>query len=296
MNYAVFYFTKTKCNFGFSLKISSRNLKLPSTPDVEYPPELLNTPDREEIKSIHQYLKQQSLPGPSSLATYSSSASTSAIPLAVSSNQQQQQQKSTVIPSTTVPDSVTIVTSVTTAIVSSFPSSTTSIAKSSTSSTICSPSTSALSLPSINRQHMISTPNIPANRKFIETHQISSIASRKAISTPESSQTDSDDVSPQIQRKRKTNHGREILPRFSISIEDEHSGTSSSENAYTKENHLPISHVTPSSSIGGSNDNVITVGKHRSRSVIKSASALGLSLMVSTGICHYMLFFFKSNY
>lgn len=43
------------------------------------------------------------------------------------------------------------------------------------------------------------------------------------ISTPESSQTDSDDVSPQIQRKRK-NTQRDMLPRFSISIEDEQSG------------------------------------------------------------------------
>lgn len=44
------------------------------------------------------------------------------------------------------------------------------------------------------------------------------------ISTPDSSQTDSDDVSPQIQRKRKNTHQRDILPRFSVSIEDEQSG------------------------------------------------------------------------
>lgn len=44
------------------------------------------------------------------------------------------------------------------------------------------------------------------------------------ISTPDSSQTDSDDVSPQIQRKRKNTHQRDMLPRFSISIEDEFSG------------------------------------------------------------------------
>lgn len=47
---------------------------------------------------------------------------------------------------------------------------------------------------------------------------------RKKFSTPDSSQTDSDDVSPQIQRKRKSAHQRDILPRFSISIEDDHSG------------------------------------------------------------------------
>lgn len=40
-------------------------------------------------------------------------------------------------------------------------------------------------------------------------------------STPDSSQTESDDVSPQIQRKRHT-HSRDKLPRFSISVDDEH--------------------------------------------------------------------------
>lgn len=39
-------------------------------------------------------------------------------------------------------------------------------------------------------------------------------------STPESSQTESDDISPQIQRKRH-NHNRDKLPRFSISFDDE---------------------------------------------------------------------------
>lgn len=42
-----------------------------------------------------------------------------------------------------------------------------------------------------------------------------------SLSTPESSQTESDDVSPQIQRKRHS-HTRDKLPRFSISIDDEH--------------------------------------------------------------------------
>lgn len=36
--------------------------------------------------------------------------------------------------------------------------------------------------------------------------------------TPDSSQTESDDVSPQIQRKRRL---RENVPRFSISADDE---------------------------------------------------------------------------
>lgn len=41
------------------------------------------------------------------------------------------------------------------------------------------------------------------------------------LSTPDSSQTESEDISPQIQRKRHT-HSRDKLPRFSISIDDEH--------------------------------------------------------------------------
>lgn len=43
-------------------------------------------------------------------------------------------------------------------------------------------------------------------------------------STPESSQTESDDISPQIQRKRHA-HARDKLPRFSISFDDESNTT-----------------------------------------------------------------------
>lgn len=41
------------------------------------------------------------------------------------------------------------------------------------------------------------------------------------LSTPDSSQTESEDISPQIQRKRHV-HSRDKLPRFSICIDDEH--------------------------------------------------------------------------
>lgn len=41
------------------------------------------------------------------------------------------------------------------------------------------------------------------------------------LSTPDSSQTESEDISPQIQRKRHT-HSRDKLPRFSISVDDEY--------------------------------------------------------------------------
>lgn len=42
-----------------------------------------------------------------------------------------------------------------------------------------------------------------------------------SLSTPDSSQTESEDFSPQIQRKRHV-HSRDKLPRFSISVDDDH--------------------------------------------------------------------------
>lgn len=105
--------------------------------------------------------------------------------------------------------------------------------------------------------------------------QISLDLSLCTITTPESSQTDSDDVSPQIHRRRKGAHGRDILPKFSISVEDEHSsldaGNSSSENR----------ELSPLRRVQIPNQPV----KHKSRSVVKSASASGLSLMIPSGMC-----------
>ncbi|XP_066152920.1 microtubule-associated serine/threonine-protein kinase 3 isoform X1 [Euwallacea fornicatus] len=107
--------------------------------------------------------------------------------------------------------------------------------------------------------------------KCVESRKISLDLSLCTITTPESSQTDSDDVSPQIHRRRKAAHGRDMLPKFSISVEDEHSssldaGTSSSENRELS----PLRRVpVPSQPV-----------KHKSRSVVKSASASGLSLMI----------------
>ncbi|XP_030375087.1 microtubule-associated serine/threonine-protein kinase 3 isoform X2 [Scaptodrosophila lebanonensis] len=96
-------------------------------------------------------------------------------------------------------------------------------------------------------------------------------------STPESSQTDSDDFSPQINRKRKGVVSRDILPRFSISIEDETVGGGTSSTGITCEPH--VSHQ-PNTRDGPAGD---TFNKHhRSRSIVKSASALGLSLMASS--------------
>lgn len=145
------------------MQISSCSLKLPSTPDADYLPELLNTPDRDEIQSIHQYLKQQQ--------NYHHNKPLSSI-------------------------------------INKLP-----LSLSASTSAICS-----------NKSGNVDCKYSSDNRKFVDFHQISSQATpRKTFGTPESSQTDSDDVSPQIQRKRKTTHARDILPRFSISIDDEHS-------------------------------------------------------------------------
>lgn len=142
------YFIQIENIYIFFFQISSRPLKFPSTPDAEYFPELLSTPDREEIKTIHQYLKQQS--------------------------QQHLQQNQKTLSSLEIKGDKLSVNSV----------------KNSLDQTKV---ITALPPQSVNRQH---------------------------ISTPESSQTDSDDVSPQIQRKRKTISHKDMLPKFSISIED----------------------------------------------------------------------------
>lgn len=100
----------------------------------------------------------------------------------------------------------------------------------------------------------------------------------RTLSTPDSSQTDSDDISPQIQRKRRSAHTRDVLPKFSISMEDafEHS-------AMHLEKSLALARISA----------VPTSGKHKSRSVVKSASASGLSLMIpTTGSINFPLKFF----
>nr|CAH7766304.1 unnamed protein product [Callosobruchus chinensis] len=105
-----------------------------------------------------------------------------------------------------------------------------------------------------------------------EPKKISLDLSLCSVSTPESSQTDSDDVSPQISRKRKTGYSsQEIMPKFSISVEDDHS---SSETGVSSENRefSPLGRL----------QTALPLVKHKSRSVVKSASASGLSLVIPT--------------
>lgn len=88
------------------------------------------------------------------------------------------------------------------------------------------------------------------------------------LSTPESSQTESDDISPQIQRKRHI-HSRDKLPRLDLaaahraSVEEKNNSSTDSFESFTP---LPL----------------LPSGKQKSRSVIKSASTSGLSLVIPT--------------
>ncbi|XP_017770613.1 PREDICTED: microtubule-associated serine/threonine-protein kinase 3 isoform X2 [Nicrophorus vespilloides] len=106
-------------------------------------------------------------------------------------------------------------------------------------------------------RHSLLTPDKDESDVVTVEHRKLSNDLNRTVSTPESSQTDSDDFSPQIHRRsRKNGHSREILPKFSISVEDEHIF------------NLSTVGVSPASS------------RHKSRSVVKSASASGLSLVI----------------
>lgn len=86
---------------------------------------------------------------------------------------------------------------------------------------------SASSLPHDSGNSESSSSNVGSSMELDESKELSetrsdhaSLVHHHSLSTPESSQTESDDVSPQVQRKRRL-HTRDSLPRFSISVEDE---------------------------------------------------------------------------
>ncbi|XP_011269064.1 microtubule-associated serine/threonine-protein kinase 3 isoform X3 [Camponotus floridanus] len=99
------------------------------------------------------------------------------------------------------------------------------------------------------------------------------------LSTPDSSQTESEDISPQIQRKRHT-HSRDKLPRFSISIDDEHmlDLAAANKDAAEESKHNSSTDSFESFSIVP----MLPSARQKSRSVIKSASTSGLSLVIPT--------------
>ncbi|XP_076279988.1 microtubule-associated serine/threonine (MAST) protein kinase dop isoform X2 [Lasioglossum baleicum] len=94
------------------------------------------------------------------------------------------------------------------------------------------------------------------------------------LSTPDSSQTESEDISPQIQRKRHV-HSRDKLPRLDLVAASrdmtEDSKHNSSTDSFESFNAMPI----------------IPPVKQKSRSVIKSASTSGLSLVIPTSDFSY---------
>ncbi|XP_029678016.1 microtubule-associated serine/threonine-protein kinase 2 isoform X2 [Formica exsecta] len=89
------------------------------------------------------------------------------------------------------------------------------------------------------------------------------------LSTPDSSQTESEDISPQIQRKRHT-HSRDKLPRLDLAAANkdaiEESKHNSSTDSFESFTTIPI----------------LPSVRQKSRSVIKSASTSGLSLVIPT--------------
>ena len=133
-----------------------------------------------------------------------------------------------------------------------------------------------------------------------------------SFSTPESSQTDSEDISPLLHRRNrsKTLHGREPLPKFSIQMDEQSKAelkskmhgariphmapTRSLESTLSGPRSLPVTPRlsvepnTPSplvTSSGGSQDKGSSSSSRSRSSIVKSSSATGLSLMIPTGDC-----------
>ncbi|CAL1688614.1 unnamed protein product [Lasius platythorax] len=89
------------------------------------------------------------------------------------------------------------------------------------------------------------------------------------LSTPDSSQTESEDISPQIQRKRHT-HSRDKLPRLDLAAANKDAVEESKHNSST-DSFESLSAIPMLPSV-----------RQKSRSVIKSASTSGLSLVIPT--------------
>ncbi|KAL0101592.1 hypothetical protein PUN28_019018 [Cardiocondyla obscurior] len=94
------------------------------------------------------------------------------------------------------------------------------------------------------------------------------------LSTPDSSQTESEDISPQIQRKRHT-HSRDKLPRLDLTAANKDAADESKHNTST--DSFESINTVP----------VLPSGRQKSRSVIKSASTSGLSLVIPTSDFSY---------
>ncbi|XP_034251530.1 microtubule-associated serine/threonine-protein kinase 3 isoform X2 [Thrips palmi] len=160
----------------------------------------------------------------------------------------------------------------------------------------------ASSLPHDSGNSESSSSNVGSSMELDESKESSesrgdhaSLVHHHSLSTPESSQTESDDVSPQVQRKRRL-HTRDSLPRFSISVEDEKhminipvlKGPDRSAFVSLDERSSKVG-VRPGPSMPSTSSSTIESSpvssiKARGRPVIKSASASGLSLMIPTTV------------
>lgn len=223
---------------------------MPSTPDAEYLPELLHNitiGNDNELRLLNQFLRQSSISSPSASPASSAGSGTAYL------QQRERQPQRHSMPATT------------TAIITT---------PATPPATIVSAAAAQAAAAELHATpHSTNTALVKAAHPHPSL--IPAVAAATSRSTPESSTaTDSDDFSPQIHRKRKGVCARDILPRFSISIEDEtvSGGSSSAEN--TRE-QSPLALQHHHKSMDGH------LGKHRSRSIVKSASALGLSLMSS---------------
>uniref|UniRef100_A0A0K2V2B8 non-specific serine/threonine protein kinase n=1 Tax=Lepeophtheirus salmonis TaxID=72036 RepID=A0A0K2V2B8_LEPSM len=125
----------------------------------------------------------------------------------------------------------------------------------------------------------------------------SSLGLLKPIITPDSSQTESEDISPLLHRRRKHNNVKDhhVLPKFSISLDEakqlEVKGGGKSLLSYSVldssgPRSLP---VTPKSSVEPNTPSPLVCGdvkQQRTQSIlspiVKSSSATGLSLMIPT--------------
>ena len=156
----------------------------------------------------------------------------------------------------------------------------------------------------------------PCSANTTNTSLHSSIIGPKSLqhsfSTPESSQTESEEISPLLHRRNRSKplHGREPLPKFSIQMDDESKAelkskiqgarpphmaqTRSLESTLSGPRSLPVTPRlsvepnTPSplvTSSGGSQDRGSSSSTRSRSSVVKSSSATGLSLMIPTGDC-----------
>lgn len=253
-------------------------MKVPSTPDADYLPELLHNVtigNEKEMRILHQFLQQQT-------AAVGSVQNTSLLPVKPERHHRHSLPTNT---TTIITTPATPPAAMVNAPVEIATNTSKSLAKATTTTK---PSVTNASATSITTTTTLTTTSsttstVTTDRRLADIHRkLATIAT--ARSTPESSQTDSDDFSPQIARKRKGVCARDILPRFSISIEDEtiSGGSSSAEN--TRE-QSPLALQQQKSM-----DSHIGVKTHRSRSsIVKSASALGLSLMSSASKCGKVL-------